>query len=77
MVENREFDAFARRIVRAYAARVAQGDIEALPALLGLAVAVDQALSDAVAGLRGFGYSWADIAQRLGVTKQAAQKRRG
>ena len=28
-------------------------------------------------GLRKFGYSWADIAHRLGVTRQAAQMRWG
>ena len=36
-VETREFDAFARRILRAYAKRVAAGDIEALPSLCDLA----------------------------------------
>jgi hypothetical protein len=77
MVENREFDAFARRIVRAYARRVADGDIEALPALCQLASTVEQAMSDAVAGLRQFGYSWQDLADRLGVTRQAVQKRWG
>ena len=77
MVENREFDAFARRILRAYARRVADGDIEALPALRDLASTVDIALQDAVTGLRQFGYSWAEIAARLGVTRQAAQMRWG
>lgn len=77
MVENREFDAFARRIVRAYARRVADGDIEALPALRDLATTVDTALHDAVTGLRQFGYSWADIGNRIGVTRQAAQMRWG
>jgi DNA-directed RNA polymerase specialized sigma24 family protein len=77
MVENREFDAFARRIVRAYARRVAEGDIEALPALRDLASTVDTALCEAVSGLRGFGYSWAEIAARLGVSRQAVQMRWG
>jgi len=77
VVENREFDAFARRILRAYARRVADGDIEALPALRDLASTVDIALQDAVTGLRQFGYSWAEIAARLGVTRQAAQMRWG
>jgi hypothetical protein len=77
VVENREFDAFARRILRAYARRVADGDIEALPALRDLASTVDIALQDAVTGLRQFGYSWAEIAARLGVTRQAVQMRWG
>ncbi len=77
VVENTEFDAFARRIVRAYARRVADGDIEALTSLRQLASTVEDATRDAVHGLRGFGYSWADIAARLGVSRQAAQMRWG
>jgi len=76
-VENREFDAFARRIVRAYARRVADGDVEALVALRQLSSVLEDATKDAVAGLRQFGYSWAEIAARLGVTRQAAQMRWG
>jgi hypothetical protein len=34
-------------------------------------------MRDAVRGLRRFGYSWADIAARLGVTRQAVQMRYG
>jgi hypothetical protein len=37
----------------------------------------DQAIKEAVSGLRGKGYSWAEIAARLGVTRQAAQQRWG
>jgi hypothetical protein len=76
-VENREFDAFARRIVRAYARRVAAGDIEALGALRRLSSLVEDATKDAVAGLREFGYTWAEIADRLGTSPQTAQMRWG
>ena len=76
-VENTEFDAFARRIVRAYARRVASGDVEALVALRQLSSTVEDAIREAVQGLRQFGYSWADIAARLGVSRQAAQMRWG
>ena len=77
VVENDEFGSFARRIMRAYARRVAEGDIEALVSLRTLGSALDTATADAVQGLRAFGYSWADIALRLGVTRQAAQMRWG
>ena len=77
VVENDEFAAFARRIVRAYARRVATGDIEALADLTTLAADIEAAIRVAVIGLRNFGYSWADIALRLGVTRQAAQQRWG
>jgi hypothetical protein len=32
---------------------------------------------EAVKGLRGYGYSWAEIGARLGITRQAAQQRWG
>jgi hypothetical protein len=72
VVENDDYAAFARRILRAYARRVATGDVEALILMTGLADEIDTAISQAVTGLRAFGYSWADIGSRLGVTRQAA-----
>ncbi|MFI1191832.1 hypothetical protein ACH4T9_00915 [Micromonospora sp. NPDC020750] len=77
VVENDEFAAFARRIIRAHGRRVATGDVEALRDLLALSDAIDQAVSDAVVGLRAFGYSWAEIGSRLGISRQAAQQRWG
>jgi len=77
VVENDEFAAFARRVLRAYARRVATGDVEALSLMLGLSAEIDTAISQAVTGLRGFGYSWAEIGSRLGITRQAAQQRWG
>ena len=78
-VENTEFDAFVRRILRAYARRVANGDIEALRSLAMLSSDVDAVTRLAVAGLKKapYSYSWSEIADRLGVTKQAAQMRYG
>src|SRR5258708_38800263 len=76
-VENDDFAAFARRILRAYARRIAAGDVEALRSLTNLSSDVDTLTRTAVKGLRDFGYSWADIAGRLGVTRQAAQQRWG
>jgi hypothetical protein len=45
--------------------------------MLGLSDQIDTAISQAVTGLRGFGYSWAEIGNRLGITRQAAQQRWG
>ena len=75
--ENDEYAAFARRVLRAYARRVATGDVEALTLMTDLAAEIDSAISQAVKGLRGFGYSWAEIGSRLGITRQAAQQRWG
>jgi hypothetical protein len=77
VVENDDYAAFARRILAAYARRVATGDIEALIAMTGLAADIDTALHQAVSGLRAYGYSWAEIGSRLGITRQAAQQRWG
>jgi hypothetical protein len=77
LVENDDYAAFTRRILRAYARRVADGDVEALIAMTGLAAEIDTAIGQAVTGLRRFGYSWAEIGSRLGITRQAAQQRWG
>jgi len=77
VVENDEYAAFARRVLRAYARRVADGDVEALTLMTGLAEEIYTAISQAVTGLRAFGYSWAEIGSRLGITRQAAQQRWG
>ena len=74
-VENDEYAAFVRRILRAYSRRVGDGDVEALALMLGLAEEIDTAIAEAVKGLRACGYSWAEIGSRLGVTRQAAQQR--
>ncbi|MBI3688929.1 MAG: hypothetical protein HY241_16610 [Actinobacteria bacterium] len=76
-VENPDYAAFARRIIRAHGRRIAAGDVEALPDLLSLADELERATQDAVIGLRQAGYSWAEIAARLGTTRQAAQQRWG
>ena len=77
VVENDEYAAFARRVLRAYSRRVADGDVEALTLMTDLADEIDTAISQAVTGLRAFGYSWAEIGSRLGGTRQAAQQRWG
>ncbi len=55
--------------------RVAAGDIEALASMVTLAHDVETAIQAAVIGLRAFGYSWTEIATRLGISRQAARQR--
>jgi hypothetical protein len=76
-VENSQYAAFTRRILRAYARRVSAGDIDALADITILAVDIDDAIRSAVTGLRDTGYSWAEIGTRLGITRQAAEQRWG
>jgi hypothetical protein len=77
VIENDAYAAFTRRVIRAYARRVATGDVEALTDLVGLATQLDTAILQAVSGLRACGYSWTEIATRLGITRQAAHQRWG
>jgi hypothetical protein len=77
VVENAQYASFARRVLKAYARRVADGDIAALRELAVFVSDVDDATREAVTGLRRFGYSWLDIATQVGISKQAAQQRWG
>lgn len=74
--ENREFVAFVRRILRALGRR-AGADIETLPALGAMIAELDAVAVDAIVAARSEGWSWAEIARRLGITKQAAHQRYG
>ena len=78
ITENDDYAAFLRRAVRAYSRRVAIGDIDALTEMAALSADFDTAIRDAITGLRArHGYSWAEIAARLGITRQGAQQRWG
>jgi hypothetical protein len=77
VVENDDYAAFTRRVIAAHGRRIARGDTEGLTTLAGLADDINDALQQAVTGLRAAGFSWADIATRLGITRQAAQQRWG
>ena len=77
VIENDEYAAFLRRVIRAYGRRIAAGDIDALADAAFLSGQLDTAIRAAVSGLRDRGYSWADIGRQLGVTRQAAQQRFG
>jgi hypothetical protein len=77
VTENSEYAAFARRILRAYSRRIATGDVESLTHLINLAADINDAIQQAVNGLRATGYSWTEIGARIGVTRQAAQQRWG
>jgi hypothetical protein len=77
-VENDDFARFAVRIIRAHGRRIAAGDVEGLVELLALRAEVDAATQTAVDGLHEVhGFSWAEIASRLGTSRQAAQMRWG
>jgi len=77
-VETTEFAAVMRRMLRAYASRVTNADVEDLADLIALGVELDNAIAAAAAGSRErWGRSWADIARAAGTSRQAAQQRWG
>jgi len=75
VTENDEYAAFLRRVLRAYARRIAVGDIDSFAQMAAIAAEMDDILRQAVTGLRAAGFSWADIGGRTGTTRQAAWKR--
>jgi hypothetical protein len=75
IVENDDYAVFVRRVITAYGRRIASGDIEGLATLAELGHELGDVLEHAILGLRDSGFSWADIATRLGVSRQAAHQR--
>jgi hypothetical protein len=65
----------ARRVVKALRRRAEDGDTEALEQLLQLADVVDAEIKAAGAGLHAFGYSYTELANVAGFTRQAARAR--
>jgi hypothetical protein len=75
-VENPQYAEFLRRIIRAMGRRAAD-DPESLRAFVDLSRDLDVAFVAAARACHDTGYSWADIARPLGITRQAALKRFG
>lgn len=75
--DHGDYYAFARRLARAFGRRVAASDPDDLALLLSLRDEVDEAIGTAVRAQRAAGFSWAEIAAPLAMTKQAAQQRWG
>lgn len=77
-VENDEYAKFCRRVIRAYARRVANADDVDLAEMVAVRDEMDRAIAAAVTGQRDlWGASWSDIGRALGTTRQAAQQRYG
>lgn len=76
-VENDDYMAFVGRIIKAGRKRIATADPEDLARWVALRNELDDAIGDAVRAQQAAGFSWAEIARPLGITKQAAFKRWG
>jgi DNA-directed RNA polymerase specialized sigma24 family protein len=77
VVENDEYAAFVRRAIRALGTRVGRGDVETLASLVELSSELDTVIAESIAGLRAAGFSYGEIAVRLGVSRQAVRQRWG
>lgn len=74
--ENSDYAAMVGRLIRALARR-AGSDVDLLPAFAAMREDLDGLMRQAVAACRQDGYSWGEIAKRLGTTRQAVQQRYG
>lgn len=75
--EASDMAGMGKRVARAMARRAASGDVYALSAIVERQEALEVALVEGARGAHSFGYSWAEIAQEIGVTRQAAWERFG
>lgn len=77
-VENADYFQMVGRMVRGMGKRGANGDYTDLTEMAKVQQMMTDALQTAVDGMREQqGYSWADIGEGLGITRQAAQQRFG
>ena len=72
--ETIDFLAFVRRIVRAAGQRAGDGDANELKALVAIRSDLDEAITEAVRGMRASGVTWTEIGAIQGVSKQAAEQ---
>jgi hypothetical protein len=78
--ETPEYAANVRALLRALGRRVGAGHVDDLPEIVKTIAEAEAVLAAAVTELHTRAvepYSWAEIAARLGITRQAAQMRFG
>jgi hypothetical protein len=75
--ETQDYVAMLSRMVRGLGRRVADGDPVDLAAAVQLQAQLDVVIRDAVAGMRTAGFSWQQLADELGTSKQAVQQKYG
>jgi hypothetical protein len=73
VIETPEYADMLARIIRAYAKRVGDGDPVDLGRMVELRAQFDTAIVAAVRGQRDAGFSWREVAEGLGTTRQSAQ----
>ncbi len=66
-------------LIRSQPKRIARGEVDIvdLGRLAGLRLTLEESIGEMARGLHADGYSWAEIARVLNVTKQEAHRRYG
>jgi len=72
VIDTDAYLAMVARVIAAGGKRVAEADPQDLRALLELRQVIDEAILEAVRGLREAGISWEEIGSATGTTRQAA-----
>lgn len=76
--EAPEMGAFLRRTIRAMSRRAIGGELEALGELRKLRWEIDAAIAEGAQGAyEAFGFSWTEIGNELGISRQAARQMYG
>jgi hypothetical protein len=75
VIETPAYAAMMRRMIRRYGERVGDADPVDLATMLEIRDVFDQAIADAVAGQIEAGFSWREVGEGLGTTKEAAWAR--
>ena len=74
--EAPEVAAASKRFMRALVRRAAEGDTEALEGLVGLQAVLQEAITEAGRALHDdAGYSFTELAEVLGISRQGARQR--
>jgi hypothetical protein len=72
-----EYGKFVCRMLRAFGRRAAAEDPWVIRDMLDARDTLDRSIQEAVTALHDAGYSWAEIGQEIGMTRQAVHKRWG
>jgi uncharacterized protein with PIN domain len=76
--ETADYVAMMRRMTRGLGRRLADGDPADVASALDVSRELDRVIKESVRAMReAHGFSWAQIADELGMTRQAAQQRFG
>lgn len=77
-IETDAYAAMMRRMMRAYLSRVTDDDPEHLAGLVAFLDESERSLARTVRDMRkAYGWSWTEIGDALGISRQAAQQRFG